>query len=356
VSAAPITEAGRAAAPAAGRRRWMKAAAGWLAGGFGALGCDLAQAAGSASPMATAPSSAPATPVALDDRMPAFWRAYDASLALPPQERAQRLVREFFSPAQALYARAGSKAPDAAAAGRWLARFDPIAPDVRAVSARVTTELPANLDRFRAALPDFDPAVSPIAVLPSLFAFDAHLEPGGATLPLFFGPDGIVRYHGTRADLDVLFSHEIFHCYQAQRNPALMLASNPPVYGNLWIEGVATWASGQLNPGASLLHVLLDDEALFRDGPRTAPRVAAAMLARLDATDDATLAGFFGAGQTGLEWPSRAGYYVGYLAARRIGAELSMREMAALPMARIRERVVPVLQDLRDGSGVGSST
>jgi hypothetical protein len=332
---------------APGRRRWLQAAAASIAGGL--VGDLVAGEVAPAAPPGAA--SAPAAGTPLDDLMPAFWHAYDASRALPIDGRAQRLADAFFTPAQALYRQAGARVPDAGAVAPWLPKFDPLAPAARAVSAVLAAELQSNAEKFRSALPDFDPAVSPVFALPSLFAFDAHLEPGGATLPLFFGPDGIVRYHGAQPDLRVLFAHEIYHCYQAQRNPSLSLAARPTVYGNLWIEGVATWASAKLNPDASLLHVLLDDEALLRDGPRTARRVAAALLARLDATDDAALESFFSFGSPSLDWPARAGYYVGYLAAHRIGATLTLREMAALPTPQVRERLLPALQAIRDGDG-----
>ena len=64
---------------------------------------------------------------------------------------------------------------------------------------------------------------------------------------------------------------------------------------------------------------MLDDEAPLRDGPAAAPRIAAALLAALDATDAATVESFVSMGWHGDAWPRRGGYYVGYLAARRLG-------------------------------------
>jgi hypothetical protein len=143
----------------------------------------------------------------------------------------------------------------------------------------------------------------------------------------------------------VLFAHEVFHCYQAQRNPALSLDPEAPVYAGLWIEGVATFASERLNPQASLKHVLLDDEALWRDGPAALPRVVAALRERLDSTDPRDLSAFFSAGWKG-DWPARSGYYAGLLAARRIGGTLPLAAMAALPAAEVRRRLAEALQTL----------
>lgn len=302
--------------PALSRRHWLQAA----------LAFPLTSRLASATPANDA-----------IDLMPAFWRVYDAGLELPVAERAGRLRRGFFEPHGAVYKEAGSKLPDEARIARWLATFDALAPGVRAVHRRFGAELARQRKAFGEALPDFDPQRSPIHLLPSLYGFDAHLEPRADGLPLFFAPDGIVRYHGAEADLSVLFAHEIFHCYQGQMNPGMAQDTRPAVYVNLWIEGGATHASEQLNPGASLHHVLLDDDVLLREGPRTAPRVAAALLDRLDATDDATLQSFFAMGWRG-EWPARAGYYVGLLVAREWARTMDLRQMASMPREQVRER------------------
>jgi hypothetical protein len=324
------------------RRMFMKGLAAALAGG--AAGRSLADAASGAAAAAAPPRAA------VDDRMPAFWHAYEETRHLPYPERAQRLLDGFFVTEAALYRRAGIRIPQADGVARWLAAFDDMAVGVRDVHAHLAEGLQTTLQKFHAALPDFDAAASPVCALPSLFNFDAHLQADGATMPLFFGPDGIVRYHGPSADLGVLFAHEVFHCYQAQRSPSMSLDPKPPVYANLWIEGVATWASQQFNPGASLQHVLLDDDVLLREGPKTAARVAAVILEHFDTTDDAIVESLFTTGWQGTEWPKRAGYYVGWLVARRVGRELSMREMAGLPSPQVRERLGVALREIRAGA------
>jgi hypothetical protein len=285
------------------------------------------------------------------DLMPAFWSAWDDGLHAPAAERAHRLWAGFFAPHAADYRRAGT-AVDEAAVAAWLPRFDGLAAATRRVHARFVRDYASRLATFRRALPDFDPAVSPVTLLPSLFRFDGHLEAGGKVLPLYFGPDGIVRWHGADADLDVLFSHELFHCYHAQRNPALMLDPKAPVFGNLWLEGLATYASEQLNPGAGLLHVLLDDEALAQADRATLRRVAQALLDHADDTDAATLASFFGMGAQAA-WPARAGYYVGLLLARRIGASMPLPRMAALPTPQVRTLLLDGLREMAASGAQG---
>jgi hypothetical protein len=309
------------------RRRWLNAAA--------------------AMPLALhLPPARAATQGGAIDLMPDFWRAYDAGRSGPAPARAARLHREFFSRHEATYRLAGMKPPDEPAVARWLERFDTIAQDTRALHGRFERELSRHRTTFRAALPDFDPLRSPVYLLPSMDRFDAHLEPQPDGLPLFFAPDGIARYHGAAADLSVLFMHEMFHCYQGQLNAGMAQDPQPPVYVNLWIEGGATYASEQLNPRAPLLHVLLDDEVLLREGPHAAARVAAAMLDRIDATDDATLNGFFSMGTTSANWPARAGYYVGLLAARDWARTMSLQQLAAMPREQVRQRSLDALRTI----------
>lgn len=301
------------------------------------------------TPLATlasgAPVVSPASPASdLRDCMPDFWIAYDAGRDRELPARAQALVESFFRAHANEYRQAGI-VPTLPRVTAWLPQFDAMASDVRALDRRFNENYSRNLDRFRAALPDFDGRASPVGVLPSLFHFDAHLQPDGPLLPLFFGPDGIQRFHGSGADLGVLFAHELFHCYQAQKNPSMSLDPLAPVFESLWIEGVATYASERMNPGSSLLHVLLDDTALAGADDATLKRVARSLIEQLDATDDATQVKYFSHGYQG-DWPSRAGYYVGLLAARRLGETMTLQQMAALPTPRVRELLDKTLRAL----------
>jgi len=303
---------------------------------------------------ALAPGVRAATAPSPVDLMPAFWAAWDGGLGAPAADRVQRLWKEFFEPRAADYRRAGLRV-DAAAVAAWLPRFEGLAAATRRVHARFVRDYARRLATFRRALPDFDPAASPVTLMPSLFHFDGHPEPDGKRLPLYFGLDGIVRSHGADADLDVLFAHELFHCYHAQRNAPLLLDPKPPVFGNLWVEGLATYASEQLNPGAGLLHVLLDDEALAQADRPTLRRVAQAMLDHADDTDPATLGSFFGMGAQGIAWPPRAGYYVGLLLARRIGATMPLPRLAALPTPALRPLLVDGLREMAASGPQGSA-
>lgn len=266
------------------------------------------------------------------DLMPAFWAAYDA--AANATDRAAALATAFFAPHHAIYRDAGLN-PTGERIARWLPAFDAIAGDVRRLGSTFPASYARHARRFREHFPDFDRARAPVYLMPSLFAFDGHLQPAGGRLPLFIGADGIVRYHGAGADLSVFLDHESFHLYQAQANPELSMDEAPQVYTNLWIEGTATWVSERLNPGASLLHVLLDDPVLAAADATTLQRLAADMFAVLDSTADADLARFFSAGHDG-PGPARGGYLVGLHVVRAIGAHMPLAQLPRIPRTQLR--------------------
>ncbi len=277
------------------------------------------------------------------DLMPDFWAVYDGTLGGDLPTRALAVWQRFFQTHDDVYRLAGYrfKQDDVA---RWLPGFDGRAAATRTVHLRFARDYAGNLGRFRSALADFSDRASPVTLLPSLMHFDAHLQPNGASLPLFFGPDAIAYYHGADADLDVLFSHELFHCYQGQKNPAMCLDPAAPLYVSLWMEGTATYASERLNPGASPLHVLLDDAALAQADGSSLRAAARAMLSNLDARDEATQSLFFETGHHGEGWPPRVGYAVGLRIARSLGTAMSLPQMAALPAQRVRETLAQALQ------------
>ncbi len=277
------------------------------------------------------------------DLMPAFWAAYDAHLGDALPARAQALFDQFFRPHDADCRRAGYEPTLAAIAAR-LPGIDQRAAAARTVHANFAQNYASNLHRFRQALPDFDDAASPVTLMPSLGHFDAHLQPNGASLPLFFDPDAIAFHHGAGVDLDVLFSHELFHCYQGQKNPVMCLDPAAPVYVSLWMEGTATYASERMNPGASSLHVLLDDVALAQADDASLRTAAQGLLANLDATDDAVQSLFFQTGHHGDGWPPRAGYAVGLRIARGLGATMTLPQMAALPAPQARDTLAQALK------------
>lgn len=300
------------------------------------------------SPLLAAAGRLPAAAApAPTDLMPAFWRAYDVGHAA--EDRARAIGQAFFAPNAELYAGAGLKpTPERLAA--WLPQFDAIAEPARRLSQGFTGHYRRHVEHFQREFPDFQRERAPIYLMPSLFNFDGHLRPWQGKLPLFVGIDGIVRYHGADANLSVFLDHESFHLYHGQLVPELLMDEQPPVYGSLWIEGLATYVSERLNPDASRVQVLLDDRKLAAVDDATVRDLAGKLLAVLDSTsaDDANR--FFGAGHKGPE-PARGGYLVGLIIARRIGRDRPLAELARTPLAKLRASMRQQLQALAAGEG-----
>jgi hypothetical protein len=278
---------------------------------------------------------AASVPGSIIDLMPDFWSVYDPVAKAPIKDQSAALTQRFFAVHKALLARAGIHHLDAEIIEAWLGKVSPMIPAIRRLHRRFANDYGAYTRRFVGAFPDFDKAAAPTFLIPSLFHFDAHLEPSDGQLPLFFGMDGIVKYHGENANLSVLFAHETYHCYQSQKNPSVMMAHKVPLFAGLWVEGGATWVSEKLNPNASVLNVLLDDKALAAMTGGQIKITANTMLAKFDSTEDADAASFFSAGRTGA-WPARAGYLFGLHIARRIAPTFTSADFASLPLKDMR--------------------
>lgn len=270
------------------------------------------------------------------DLMPDFWRIHDQPHT-SARERALALLQGFFAPHAATYARAGLRLPEPEALQRWLAEITGLVPLMRLIHVRFLAAYKNAQVVFKNNFPDFEAKRSPVFLMPSLLRFDAHLEPRGfdQPLPLFFGVDGMARFHGATGSVSVLFAHEMFHCYHAQRSPELMLDPQAPVYAAVWTEGLATWVSQALNPEATALQILLDDKRLATDGPRSMKLAAREMLATLDSRQDTDLAKFVSYGWKGA-WPARIGYLVGARIARQAAKTSTLSELASLDASGAR--------------------
>jgi hypothetical protein len=101
-----------------------------------------------------------------------------------------------------------------------------------------------------------------------------------------------------------------------------------PLYRLLWQEGLAVYASQQLNGGASLADVLLDPR-LAANGPASVRAEAKRLLLCLDSREDITAAHFLARSENG-EVPGRIGYLIGYDVVTRLAQNRSLSALARL--------------------------
>lgn len=198
---------------------------------------------------------------------------------------------------------------------------------IRKLHALFEKEEPAILDRFCQAFPEFAPGKVKIYLMLSLFKFDAKV-PSEHPDSLLIGLDGLARFHGTDAPLSVILSHEFFHLYHFQVNPLPKNPDDLPLYRLLWQEGLAVYASQQLNAGASLGDVLFDQK-LAANGPASLPAEAKRLLLCLDSREDDVAVHFLTKRQDG-EGPGRIGYLIGYDVVTRLARDRSLDSLAHL--------------------------
>ena len=181
--------------------------------------------------------------------------------------------------------------------------------------------------------PDLDRSHLRVYLMLSLFRFDGKVPDDNPHI-LLLGVDGIARFHGTNFPIRVLLSHELFHLYHFQVNPAPKPVDDLPLYRQIWQEGLATYVSQQLNPDAPLSDILLDPR-LARDGPKLIPTFAQRLLPQLETADDSIAAEYLSY-RKNQKLPPRMGYLIGLEVAKSLAAKKPLRELARLRGGALR--------------------
>ena len=178
-----------------------------------------------------------------------------------------------------------------------------------------------------------------------MFAFNANTRPWNGHLSLFVGLDGMVQLGGGETDLKLMFDHEAFHLYQQQVNPDVSVST---VWSRLWREGLATYVSRRLNPGASRAEVLMSPD-LAQAPAEIVAAAARTALARLDGPDGESSQDLFDLGSAGPLRP-RIGYVLGLAIAEMAGGSLDLDPLARLEAAQARRFVTAGLAELQAGA------
>ena len=145
----------------------------------------------------------------------------------------------------------------------------------------------------------------------SLGRFDGAGRVVGGRPALVLGIDQIAR-EGKFLPLQQFLSHELFHRYHGA---ASGFSDDPgehqAIWRTLWAEGLATYASFRMTPGATVDSALIAPPGLAEKARPNVPAIARDLLAHLDRPDHDTYALYFTYGgneavRRGLPW--RAGY------------------------------------------------
>jgi len=294
-----------------------------------------------------------AAPLQVIDAMPAFWRFWGAAADKPEAVRV-RMFRDTVVAAHpelfdtgvlgpGAIAGPGAHADPDAIVGRYLSDVTPFIPRMQRISETVRSHIGAYAADFSRQFPLFAPA-APVYFTVSMFSFDGATRTVGNGTALLFGIDGIARSHPPDENLKVLFDHELFHLYHSQIRPELT-DDAAPLWTSMWEEGLATYVSGQMNPGSTEGQVLLQQDLPGLARPRLGA-LARALLARFDSLDRDDYEDFFYLQNRRPDLPPRSGYYVGYRVARMLGAGRTLEQLARLQGAALKAAVRAALEQL----------
>lgn len=281
-----------------------------------------------------------------------FINVYDSTLKLPTVERVARFKTDVAAKFPGFYSpeRTGRSAAEYdAAIARAFERFPGYERRFVATAAAASGQLAAAQADFVEVFPDAG-AMAPAYLLHSLGEMDGGARDIKGKSVLIFGVDVIARVHAEGANERPFFEHELFHVYHEPK-----FRPCNAIWCALWEEGLATFVAASRSPGATpgeLLLVDADLKALTSD-PITAI-CTIRHVALSESEDDYRRLFTGGASVPGL--PERAGYYIGYLVAQKLGETYSLKALAGWPVTVAKIKVLDTLSALAPNCAGGAGT
>jgi len=219
--------------------------------------------------------------------------------------------------------------------------------DRSALIMRLRSQIAATSRRFSRVFPDFRCNFT-VYLTDSLGQFDGAGRVVDGRPALVLGVPQLER-ELTSVSLGVLLSHEFFHRYHFEAagfsdDPG----ENQQIWRVLWVEGLATYISKVLTPGATTADALMLPRDLAQRAQPLMPRLASDLLAGMDRIDVGLFDEYFrggpAAGRHGL--PIRSGYYVGYIVVERLAERHSLVALAHLRGAALHDEIASSLREL----------
>jgi hypothetical protein len=281
------------------------------------------------------------------DLMPEFWRFWAAAERATVKQQAELFTKTLVARHPEVYAASviglDTSKPLAEALTeryeKWRSLIGTKLPVMRRVSAQIAADLSGYGESFRQALPDMR-YTGKVYFMPSLGGFDGATRQVNGKRTLLFGVDMIAYIYGGDADPRPFFHHELFHIYQAQFQPQNVDGLiDQALWRALWQEGLAEYAAKVLNPSAAGLMLFGLPVDMPERAQRMLPQLARELLDNMDSTSEQEYAKFFLGNSERGDAPPRAGYYVGYLIAQRIGAGRKLADLAKVTGPELRRLV-----------------
>lgn len=218
---------------------------------------------------------------------------------------------------------------------------------------RFNIVLDEQCQKYKSIFSDSDFSKTPFYVMPSCMTFNGR---GGSNTDY---PNQSVMYMGIdylskrNDDLDLFFSHELFHLYHIERMKVdeKVFMTQGRLTLPLWLEGLATYVSGEFCPNRTLPELLMDsnfedvDESNVLKVSSKFKTVANEMIGHNEMKTYQSLFNF----QTtpfveGL--PPRVGYYLGYFVVKEILKSHELSDVVFWDHNRVHSEVLIILEKL----------
>jgi len=274
-----------------------------------------------------------------------FWRRAPGAT---PEEQARLFETLLRAPHPTLYTPKVLGLPEPLSASvperlRKAARMRPDPARVEEVRRTLAADLADAAVQFRRTFPDLA-FHRPVTVVCSLGSFDGGTRQVEGAQMLLFGPDVIAAIRPRGFSLRPFLEHELFHVHHANLHP-----DAPETVGqDLWEEGLATYVSAVLNPGATHDEISVPDALIAQATPRIS-ELSRRLLAHLDDPDEGPVYKEFFLGSTEpADIPPRSGYLVGWRIAEALGKTRSLATLARMTPAESRIEVERALRRLAE--------
>ena len=271
---------------------------------------------------------------------PDFIAYWNRVKAMPTDEQVRFLKSDFFPKFPEFYKYKIQKwkkngiMPDEELA-KHLNEFHQLEAEFVLKTTEITSNLNSTMASFIKSVPglnkDFD-----IYITHSFGEMDAGTRRIEDKIYFILGVDAMVKYHKGFSTETPFFHHELFHVYHGQ-----FLPEEEILWVALWAEGLATYASEQLNPNASMKDLMLDlPEGMICEIDANINYYWMDLTKRLTSKSEVDYETYFLLSSKHKNIVRRAGYYLGYLLAKEIGRTRSVPEMAQMRS----DEILPLLK------------
>ncbi len=292
----------------------------------------------------SAPSSR-AAPFTIHDFTPDFWRFWEAARNQPIEQQEKLWQQLYVAPHQAVFDDLARPCKVEFGPGWAQAHYFPnlprVVPQIRAMVAGLPHQLDQANRRFLKTFPDMRWS-GDIYVMASGFCFNGRAQTIRGRSALLFGVDSAAVL-GQRNLIPVM-QHELFHRYNFQffdYKPS----SGYPLWTTLWAEGMATYVSELLNPGASDTDLGNVPLGMVQQVDDRRGKLAAAFLQRFDSTAEKDASVWFNDIRSKDRFvPPRGGYQLGVLVVRDLARQYPIQTMAHWSQTEAKPKVRAALE------------